>query len=144
MIKTIGVIVVALLVGFGLWVRLAPSNPARWHVDPPRDPKQFSGGVNVVVPGDAALLRRLEKVALATPRTYLLAGRVNEGRLTFVTRSAFWGFPDYTTMVLTDGQITLFGRLRFGRSDLGVNAARIRGWLQSAQAVEGGGGDADG
>ncbi len=140
MLKSIGLIIVGLLVGFGLWVRLAPSDPARWHVAPPSEPKQFSGGVNVIVPGDMDLLRRLEQVALASPRTQLLAGSVDDRRLTFVTRSALWGFPDYTTIALTDGQITLFGRLRFGRSDLGVNAARIQGWLQSAQAVEGAGG----
>ena len=63
----------------------------------------------------------------ATPRTRALGGW-DDQRL-YVTRSALWGFPDYSTVRLADGQIEIYGRLRFGKSDLGVNQARIRNWL---------------
>lgn len=124
----------AALAVFAGYVRLAPSDPARWHAMPPVD-----GPAGVVVPGTgsatlrlagdgAALLARLDAVAMATPRTRRLAGSVGEGRITWVTRSALWGFPDYTTAeVLPDG-LQVLARLRFGKSDLGVNAARLRAW----------------
>jgi uncharacterized protein (DUF1499 family) len=73
-------------------------------------------------------------VALATPRTRLLAGSVATGKLTYVTRSRLFGFPDYTTVSLLlpeDGGPTylhMFARLRFGLDDLGVNGARVRDW----------------
>jgi len=51
--------------------------------------------------------------------------------ITYVTRSRVFGFPDYTTVRQAGPQLEIYGRLRFGRSDLGVNAARIDGWLQS-------------
>ena len=50
--------------------------------------------------------------------------------ITYVTRSALFRFPDYTTVRHRDAQIEIYGRLRFGRSDLGVNAARIDRWLE--------------
>jgi uncharacterized protein (DUF1499 family) len=37
--------------------------------------------------------------------------------------------------VRQDGDmLQIHGRLRFGKSDLGVNAARIDGWLRQLQA----------
>ncbi len=67
------------------------------------------------------------------PRTQVLAGSVSDGHVTYVTRSAFWGFPDYTTMQLVDGQIRMFARLRFGASDLGVNGKRLERVLAAIQ-----------
>jgi hypothetical protein len=53
--------------------------------------------------------------------------------ITWVTRSAVLGFPDYTTAAArAEGSATalaLHARLRFGRGDFGVNAARLRHWL---------------
>jgi hypothetical protein len=79
------------------------------------------------------LLARLDAVALATPRTTRLAGSVSEGRITWVTRSAVWGFPDYTTAEARADGLYLQARLRFGREDMGVNAARLRDWLARLQ-----------
>ncbi len=125
------------VVGFGLWVRLAPSEVARWHVAPPAAEGRFPGGVVVRVPGDAAAFARLAGIIAATPRTRILAGNADQRRITFVTRSALWGFPDYTTISLEEGTIAIHARLRFGRSDLGVNAGRVARWLEQMQAVEG-------
>jgi uncharacterized protein (DUF1499 family) len=131
----------AAVVAFAFYVRLAPSDLARWHVAP--EAEGPSG--EVVVAGlnratlrfdpkagaPADLLARLDAVALATPRTVRLAGSVAEGRITWVTRSALWGFPDYTTAQIGKDGLAVEARSRFGSSDLGVNAARLRAWLQA-------------
>ncbi len=122
-----------LLVVLGLgaaYVRLAPSDPARWHVvrEITAD-RDLEGGVLRRVETGADGLARLDKVARAWPRTRILAGSVDEGMITYVTRSAVLGFPDYTTVRQVDGWLEVNARLRFGRSDFGVNRARIEAWL---------------
>lgn len=131
---------VALVVGFGLYVRLAPSDPARWHVSPVL---AEGGAWDQVVPmtGAAALrlsaakgapadlLARLDSVAMQTPRTTRLAGSVEEGRITWITRTALWGFPDYTTAEVREDGLYIHARLRFGGEDMGVNATRLTDWL---------------
>jgi uncharacterized protein (DUF1499 family) len=81
----------------------------------------------------AEALSQLDAIAMATARTTRLSGSPDEGRITWITRSALWGFPDYTTAEAvpdaTGSRLTVHARLRFGRSDLGVNAARLRDWL---------------
>lgn len=128
----------AALVVFAGYVRLAPSDPARWHVAPHSD-----GPWGVVVPAEGSatlrlestaardLLARLDAVALATPRTTRLSGSVDEGRITWVTRSALWGFPDYTTAEARPDGLYILARLRFGRGDMGVNAARLETWRRA-------------
>jgi hypothetical protein len=132
-----------------LWVRLAPSDIARWHTSPGPDHLipdadlsstptlaigEGSARASLLLPlSPASALTRLDQVALASPRTLRLAGSPGEGRITWVTRSAVWGFPDYTTAIATPTQggtrLDIFARLRFGRSDLGVNGARLAKWL---------------
>jgi uncharacterized protein (DUF1499 family) len=131
-----------LIVGFGLYVRLAPSDPARWHVAPAPAAttdctvEQGEGDARATCTlsaPPAAALAQLDAIALATPRTIRLAGSPEEGRITWITRSALWGFPDYITAEATPdatgSRLTVHARLRFGSSDLGVNAARLRDWL---------------
>ncbi|WP_354002047.1 DUF1499 domain-containing protein [Pseudotabrizicola alkalilacus] len=135
------VLIVAVL-GLMAFVRLAPADAARWHVaqdgtgwaKAPWDAVlSETGGARLRLsaaagaPGD--LLVRLDGVALATPRTTRLAGSVAEGRITWVTRSALWGFPDFTTAEARDDGLYIHARLRFGREDMGVNAKRLEGWL---------------
>ena len=43
------------------------------------------------------VLARLDAIALQTPRTMRLDGSPEDGLITWVTRSAVFGFPDYTT-----------------------------------------------
>ena len=57
-----------------------------------------------------------------------------EVMITYVTRSRLIGFPDYTTVEAKDGMVTVFARLRFGRSDLGVNRRRVEGWIKALGA----------
>ncbi len=129
--------------GLGLWVRLAPVEAARWHVDPARAPDPGEGGhwAELDLPGTPdAVLARLDAIALATPRTIRLASGPDEGRISWQTRSRLWGFPDYTTVQARpqDGgtRLVILARLRFGRSDLGVNRARVRAWLEALEQVE--------
>lgn len=137
------VLLAVLIVAGVAWIRLAPSDPARWHVDPLQvDPGE---GRFVVRPegGDMrfgpfpespeALLARLDRVAMGWPRTQRLAGTPEDGRVTYITRSRVFGFPDYTTvaaLAVQDGtDLAILARLRFGRGDMGVNRARVMAWL---------------
>jgi uncharacterized protein (DUF1499 family) len=132
----LGVLLVALL-GFGVYVRLAPSDPARWNVDPALGAQGRNSHVaKVFLPlPPAEALAAFDKVAMAEPRTIRLAGSPEEGRITYVSRSKLWSFPDYTTVgtVPDDGGtwLLIWGRSRFGDGDLGVNAARIKRWVEA-------------
>ncbi|WP_294610467.1 DUF1499 domain-containing protein [uncultured Roseovarius sp.] len=122
---------ILLVAVFGLaYIRLAPTDLSRWHQMPDDIRNQdLTGGAVRVVPSDADTFERLDAIIRATPRTDVIAGAPDEGMVTYVTRSAVFGFPDYTTVRRAGGRVELYGRLRFGRSDMGVNAARIDGWL---------------
>ncbi len=121
------------------YIRLAPSDPARWHIALHPRPADIAapspqvvvlrGGAYIDFPNADGLLARLNTIIMATPRTMLLAGSVGEGRMTWITRSALWGFPDYTTAEMGPQGLTIYSRLRFGGGDMGVNGARLAGWI---------------
>jgi uncharacterized protein (DUF1499 family) len=122
--------VAAVIVVLGL-IRLAPVDPLDWNTQPEfTEDKTFRGGVFRVVRTGPEGLARFDQVASAAPRTKLLAGSVEDGLATYVTRTQFLGFPDYTTARQDGDFLKVYARLRFGRSDLGVNGARIAGWLR--------------
>lgn len=132
--KLLSLVLLAVL-GFGLWVRLAPSDPARWHVSVgDAGNRDFAGAVIRSIPAGPGDMSRLDSIIRDTPRTTLLAGTPEEGMVTYITRSRLWGFPDYTTVEARPGAIVIHGRLRFGSSDLGVNRARVEGWLAALAA----------
>ncbi|SER48627.1 Protein of unknown function [Tranquillimonas rosea] len=126
------------------YVRLAPTDAAAWHVDPMEvDPPKEGGWLVRPARGNAAapvfpvstagLLEAIDSIARETPRTERLAGSVQEGRITYVTRSQLWGFPDYITVaaIPTEGGAApvIYSRLRFGKSDMGVNRKRAEDWV---------------
>ena len=143
--KLLGLILslgVLALLGFAAWVRLAPSDPAVWHVDPGTVTERGPRNSYLLAPGGDApplelplppdqVAARLEAIALATPRTTRLAGQGDF--VTYVTRSAAFGFPDYTSIrilpTVTGSQVLIFARSRFGDGDLGVNRARVEDWI---------------
>jgi hypothetical protein len=131
------ILLLAIVAGL-VFIRLAPSDASRWH-RPIGEAENTDGeGWSArVVPSTPGLLSDLHQGMLALPRTELLAGGVGEGRLTYITRSKWMGFPDYTTIEQEDGQIKLYGRLRFGKSDLGVNGKRLDGLLKRIRAKRG-------
>jgi len=127
--KWIAYAVLVLVLAALAYIRLAPSDVARWHVLPDRISNQtLEGGAMRRVAGD---LTALDAIIRAAPRTSVLAGSVAQGMITYVTRSRVFGFPDYTTVRQVEDGLEIYGRLRFGASDLGVNAARIDGWLEA-------------
>ncbi len=129
-----------------VYVRVAPTSPANWHIDPMVAASPGPAGILVrprggdieprnydMPPGD--LLRRLDRIIRSTARTRVLAGSVEEGRITYVTRSLVFGFPDYATVTTvptgTGSAPVILSRLRFGLSDSGVNRARVTRWLKA-------------
>lgn len=149
----IWVVLLLLLIGGLGWIRLAPDDPAAWnlaskaHVLALEDPGQQTlpqalaalGAANPaqlgwVVPGAPTdVLARLDAIALASPRTTRLAGSPQEGRITWVQRSRLMGYPDYITAeadaVPGGTRLDVISRQRYGRGDMGVNAARLKDWL---------------
>ncbi len=123
-------VVCVLVVGVLAFVRLAPSDAGRWHlpVEASEDSTRAGGAVRII-DGDMKKFMQLSDIASNTARSVVLAGSASDGMMTFVTRSKWIGFPDYTTIQLDGDKIKLHARLRFGRSDLGVNAARLERWI---------------
>jgi uncharacterized protein (DUF1499 family) len=136
------VLVAVIVVGLVAWVRLAPADPAVWHVDPVTVVKPAKSNnwlvrdgadapaVTLSMPPDQ-VMAKLDAIARATPRTELLAD--DGGSKTWITRSALMGYPDFTSIraepVGQGTRVTLFARARFGESDFGVNRARAENWL---------------
>lgn len=116
------------------YVRLAPTDVARWHqpIAAGENADSPTGAIRVLA-GDIDLFMQVDAAMRALPRTRVLAGSRKDGRITYVTRSVLWGFPDYTTVQFSDGVLTLFARLRFGASDLGVNAERLQRILRRVE-----------
>lgn len=139
--KTALLILLALVAAAGLWVRLAPSDPARWHARPEMPgpgPGDWDGeggfrAARLLAGEPAAVLAALDAIASGTPRTRRIAGSPEEGMVTYVTRSLLWGFPDYTTVAAEPAEpgtrLLVVARQRFGRRDWGVNRARAEAWL---------------
>ena len=117
-----------------LFVRLEPADITRWHQPiEAHHSANFSDGAVRVFDADLQALARVNAAALGLARTKVIAGSVSEGRITYRTRTKWFGFPDFTTVEYGDGQLKMFARLRFGNSDLGVNAARLEQLLVVAR-----------
>ena len=120
-------VLVVLALGMFAYIRLAPVDTARWHQPIVGDSdKTFAGGAMRVVAAGPDGLKRVDAAARALPRTVVIAGSVEQGRVTYMTRSKVVGFPDFTTVEQDGDTLRLYARLRFGRRDFGVNAARLR------------------
>ncbi|MEX2520514.1 MAG: DUF1499 domain-containing protein [Paracoccaceae bacterium] len=138
-------LLVAVFLGFALWVRLAPDDVARWHRDPAAITGAGKSNAFLVKPGGEgadiaspvyaetpeALLARFRAVALAAPRTSVLSDAY--GFLTLIQRSRLMGFPDYISAraVAAEGGAALHihSRARYGSDDFGVNRVRVLAWL---------------
>jgi hypothetical protein len=126
-VKWIGVVIFLVVAGLLAWIRFAPDDVARWHVAPAAvEDRDMEGGVMRARSGGLAAMNA---IILAEPRTKVLAGSVESGMVTYVTRSKVMGFPDYTTVEQRGDMLALRARLRYGKSDMGVNKARVERWL---------------
>ncbi|MCX7559589.1 DUF1499 domain-containing protein [Sulfitobacter sp. F26204] len=129
------------------YVRFAPFDPDRWHrraghsgMGELQGRQSYVWRAPVENTG-AGLLKAMANVMEATPRTQAVAGSLKAGQMTFVSRSLVFGLPDYTTIGVYRGSVEeggqsyfeIFGRARFGRSDFGINAKRIKGWRAVVQ-----------
>lgn len=132
-------ILVVLAAGLAAYVRLAPSDPARWHVDPAATPDpttpNFARADLVLPDPPEAVAARLAGVATADGATVLAGGGLHT---TWVSRSRLVGYPDYTSVRLEPAEggtrLIALARSRFGQSDLGVNRARLDRWLAALRA----------
>ena len=146
MIKLVALFLGVLALGVMAWIRLAPSDPARWHEDPRLVARPSSPNFHLIrmVGGDEmprvfqispeALAERVDQVARADGAD-LIAGSLASGHMTYLSRTPLMGYPDYTSVLIEpagEGAMLLaFARSRFGHSDLGVNRARITRWTQA-------------
>lgn len=138
------VALVIVTVAAAVYVRLAPIDAARWHVDPegvtpPSTPNftLLAGAEAVTLPVPAlAVAGRLQEVAEADG-AQVIAGSLGEGFVTYVVRTRLMGYPDFVTIRLVPEDDTtrlhIFSRSRYGQSDLGVNTARVQRWLTAAR-----------
>ncbi|MEL7463791.1 MAG: DUF1499 domain-containing protein [Pseudomonadota bacterium] len=136
---------VVVFIAFAVFVRVSGGDQA-FHFDPAKAEERGkqndyivspSGeGVDMASPVFAmtpdALMARFGEVALAAPKTVLVAE--SDGYATYVQRSKLIAYPDYISVraVEVDGGSALYvySRSRYGRSDLGVNEKRISAWLK--------------
>jgi uncharacterized protein (DUF1499 family) len=159
-LRTLGLtLAFAIIAGLGLlaYIRLAPSDPSVWHVDPevlvpgsalsanlaggrptttngPVRLRRVSFATVTFKDSDAVtIMQKLDGIAQGSERTTLVAGTPDQRHMTWVTRSKLLGFPDYTTakaiQVDQDVQLVMVARQRFGGQDFGVNALRMENWL---------------
>lgn len=156
----VGVVVFG-LVGSVLYVRSLSHDVAQWHVDPVAAPEPSTPNSYRVMPGgenaapvfavsDDELSAAFDRVVAAQPRIELLAddrapssagggGPQTSGTVTWVQRSALFGFPDYISVAFLPGDgtqstLAVFSRSRLGQSDLGVNEKRVTAWLSALEA----------
>ncbi|MBK5926067.1 DUF1499 domain-containing protein [Rhodobaculum claviforme] len=151
MIKLLAILALLGVAGVMLYIRFTPSDPADWHVDPravsrPDTPNSWlirPVGGDAVAPefmlGAQELAQVVDAVIRAQPRTRPLAGSVEEGQLTYVTRTPLMGYPDYVSVrVFPTGAgagLAVFSRSRFGHSDLGTNRKRLEDWMREIEAA---------
>ena len=79
-------------------------------------------------------------MALAEPRTQVIAGDALLDFITLVQRSKWLGFPDAITVMAHDigpdrATLSIWSRSRYGESDFGVNRARVTRWLADIQPM---------
>ncbi|MGD9293280.1 MAG: DUF1499 domain-containing protein [Roseobacter sp.] len=131
----LGIILLAVL-GLMLFIRLAPTDPAQWHTALGAvEDADGAGSAMRVLKADASVLARADAYMRSLPRTKAIAGSVEDRHITYVTRSLVFGFPDYTTLQYSEaeGLFKAFARLRFGKSDFGVNRERLDGLFAALQ-----------
>ncbi len=131
---TLGWVILALAVAGLAYIRFGPTDTDHWHrpIEAQSNQDVPGGAIRIVQVGPDAL-PRVDQEMRALPRTKVIAGSVEEGRITYETRSLIFGFPDYTTVEQAGDTIKMYARLRFGTSDMGVNRNRLERVLRALQ-----------
>ncbi len=100
-----------------------------------------------IFPVDPARLRdRWMEMAAAEPRVHLVSSEKDRQHLVYIQHSFFFRFPDIITVeFLPTGNgrstLALLSRSRYGKGDLGVNAARVGAWIAKLKALTESGGN---
>lgn len=130
--KYLVLVLLAGVLGVVLYIRLAPSRAEIWHVTPDLAEDPGAGGVRATVVASASpdeLMARLDRAVMAEDRVVRLAGDVPDLHVTYVARTKLMRFPDFITIKVdpseTGSRAVILSRLRFGKSDMGVNAVRL-------------------
>lgn len=132
-----------------VFIRLSPVDTARFHTSAEPQPigdYEGSTGFRVVreiTDTPINVMGELNRIILETPRTRRVAGDLGTDLITYETRSAIIGFPDYATISFIEPDtvgndsvlISIDSRLRFGAYDLGVNKRKVVAWLDALGAL---------
>lgn len=135
---------VAIAAALALYVRFAPNDVAEVHRDPV---SEGASGQNMAVlaPPDAPvydvtperLFALLEGVVIDTPRVEKVAEGPDPLHASYISRTPLMGYPDYVSLrvISVEGgaSFAIWSRSRFGRSDFGLNAARIERWREELE-----------
>ena len=82
------------------------------------------------------LFAAIRQVADSQPRSFLQVAYPERLQAHYVLRSDWFNFPDLVTVQVTpDSRLILWSRSVYGRSDLGVNKARLIAWLAALDRV---------
>ena len=132
-------IIAVVMIGISAFVRTSSTDVAAFSAAPAADGPgdvESAGSFQAarrITTTPEGVLQALDSVARNSPRTTLFAGSVEEGTMTWQSRSRIFGFPDYTTATVdTTGDaplLVIYGRLKYGQADMGVNRARVQNWL---------------
>jgi len=139
--------------GASIGIRSAEVKPSDWHVDPTTAPStgnpnwyrltpdsapadrdaERDGSAPVFDVDTAKLAAAFDAVALGDDRVEVLAGSAADGYVTYVQRSALFGFPDFVSVKFVDvdggSSLSIFSRSKYGKSDLNVNEKRVTRWM---------------
>ena len=142
-------------VGAAIAVRKADVKADEWHVDPTTAPPtgnpnwyrltpdsvpadrdgQRDGSAPVFAVDAATLAAAFDAVALGDERVEVIAGSATDGFVTYMQRSALFGFPDFVSVKFLDveggSSLSIFARAQFGKSDLNVNEQRVNTWVDA-------------
>ncbi len=144
-------VAIAFFAGSIAIVRTLSHDVEQWHVDPQTAPDPSTPNWHRVLPGGenpapvfdvpaTDLASAFDRVVGEQSSIELLKDdRSSGGPVTWVQRSALFGFPDYISVSFLslddDAKSTLaiFSRARIGKSDLGVNEKRVTAWLTALE-----------
>jgi uncharacterized protein (DUF1499 family) len=120
-------------------LNLSP-RPNQWLLRPGQAAASAMEAPSPIFPVAPERLRdALLAVVEASPRTRILERRADGLAFTAMQLTALMRYPDFISMEIrpVDGggsMLLVYSRSVFGHSDLGVNKARMDGWLAQVQA----------
>lgn len=145
MLKYIIVIIVFVAVLAAVYVRLAPVDLTPIHTQAEaREPGDYpsAGGfiaVREINTSPINMGAAINRIILETPRTERVAGDIGTTVMTYRTRSAIFGLPDFAAVSFIEKGangndkplMIIKSHLVYGVSDVGVNNRRVKAWLDA-------------